>query len=134
MGESLRSVTLGLRFLGFAAVTPFMEELFVRSWLLRFLVVIDTRGDFRNVPVGTFTWLSFLVTVTWFTFTHLSWEWGVAAATGVVYNLWLYRRRQIGAVVVSHGVTNASLFLAAWLGSGWLTDADGNPVSLLFFL
>lgn len=109
-GESTRSLALVLRLVGFAAVTPFAEELLVRSFLMRFTDVYDTEGDFRDVPIGTFAWRSFWVTVVWFTFTHAQWEWPVAFAAGVAFNLWLYKRKSIPALVVTHAATNAALF------------------------
>jgi hypothetical protein len=104
------TAALALRFVGFALVTPFMEEIFVRSFLLRFVDAMDGNGDFRSVPVGRFAWRSFLGTVAWFTVTHQTWEWIVALPTGIVLNLWLYRRRHLGAVVLAHAVANAAIF------------------------
>ena len=106
-----RTLLLVLRFAGFAALTPVIEELLVRSYLIRAVDVYPSDRDFREIPAGTFAWRSFLFTVAWFTFTHASWEWPVAFVTGVLYNLWLYRRRHIGSLIVAHAVTNASLFL-----------------------
>jgi len=105
-----------LRLVGFAVVTPFIEELFVRSFLLRLVDVIDTGMDFRKVPIARFAWRSFLVTVVWFTFTHVRWEWPVAVVAGVLFNLWLYRRRHIGAVIVAHAAANGAIWLAVALG------------------
>lgn len=118
LGESLRRETLVLRLFGFALITPFVEELFVRSFLIRLVDVIDSGKDFRDVPIARFSWRSFLITCVWFTFTHLSWEWVVAAPTGVLFNLWLYRRRHIGATIVAHAAANASIWLAVVLGPG----------------
>lgn len=116
-GEQWRTAMLALRFAGFALVTPFIEELLVRSYLLRAAEVYNSGEDFRSIPVGKFAWTGFLVTLVWFTFTHVDWEWPVAAATGVIYNVWLYRRRHIGALILTHAVTNAALFAAVvWAG------------------
>ena len=119
--------TLGLRLLGFALVTPFMEELFVRSFLLRFLDVFDGDADFRSVPIGRFAWRSFLGTVAWFTVTHQTWEWIVALPTGIVLNLWLYRRRRLGSVVLAHAVANAAIF-------AWVVARAGSDPDLWIFL
>jgi len=102
--------TLALRLAGFALVTPFMEELFVRSFLLRYLDSFDGDADFRTLPIGRFAWRSFVGTVLWFTVTHDPWEWIVAAPTGIVLNLWLYRRRHLGSVVLAHAAANAAIF------------------------
>ena len=110
MGAENRGLVLGLRLLGFAGLTPFVEELFVRSFLIRLVDVIDTGKDFRNVPIARFTWRSFIVTVLWFTFTHVPWEWIVAFPAGILFNLWLYRRGHIGAPIVAHAVANASIW------------------------
>ena len=110
-GGATRPLLLVLRFLGFALMTPFIEELLVRSYLMRAIDVYPSDRDFREIPVGTFAWRSFWFTLAWFTFTHASWEWPVAFVAGVIYNLWLYRRRHIGSLIVAHAVTNASLFL-----------------------
>ena len=118
LGESLRQQTLLLRLLGFAAVTPFVEELFVRSFLIRLVDVVDRGGDFRDVPMARFSWRSFVITSVWFTFTHVRWEWIVAAPTGVLLNLWLYRRGHIGAPIVAHAAANATIWLVVVLGPG----------------
>jgi len=110
--------TLALRLAGFALVTPFMEELFVRSFLLRYLDVFDRDADFRAQPIGRFAWRSFLGTVLWFTVTHEPWEWIVAAPTGIVLNLWLYRRRRLGSVVLAHAAANAAIFTFVVIRAG----------------
>ena len=143
LGPGLRELVLGLRLVGFAAVTPFVEELFVRSFLARaselasfsgLRLVIDERRDWREIPLGVFSLWSFAVTVLYFALSHTSWEWPVAAATGVIYNLWLMRRREIGALVLTHAVTNASLFALVVLGSGHLPGPGGAPLVLWYFL
>jgi CAAX prenyl protease-like protein len=118
LGESLRQETLAMRLLGFAMVTPFMEELFVRSFLIRLVDTVDKGEDFRDLPIARFSWRSFTITCVWFTFTHVSWEWIVAAPTGILLNLWLYRRRHIGAPIVAHATANASIWLLVVLGPG----------------
>ena len=111
-GPSVRGAMLGLRLFGFAAVTPFIEELLVRSYLWRIAEVYDDPNkNATDVPIGRFVWRSFLFTLVWFTLTHAQWEWPVAAAVGVIYNLWLVRRKHIGGVILAHAVTNAALFL-----------------------
>ena len=99
-------------------VTPLVEELFVRSFLIRLVDVVDKGGDFREVPIARFSWRSFLFTSVWFTFTHVSWEWIVAAPTGILFNLWLYHRRHIGATIVAHAAANATIWLVVVLGPG----------------
>lgn len=116
-GVVWRPVLLALRFAGFVVVTPFVEELLVRSYLIRAVDVYSGNRDFREIPIGTFAWGSFFVTVAWFTLTHAQWEWPVALLAGVLYNLWLYRRKHIASLVVAHAVTNAMLFVLVVWGS-----------------
>ena len=131
MGESLRGVTLGVRLAGFAIVTPFLEELFVRSWMIRAANLVSIRRsadswkpelhvdfdrDFREYSVGQYTRWSFWITVVYFTLSHATWEWPVALATGILWNLYLYYRGHIAPLILVHAVTNLSLFLAVVLG------------------
>jgi CAAX prenyl protease-like protein len=115
LGEGREGLTLALRLAGFGLVTPFMEELFVRSFLLRFAEVI-TEGDFRALPIARFATRGFVVTVLWFTFSHQTWEWLVALPTGIALNAWLYARRHLGACVVAHAVANASIWAVVVFG------------------
>lgn len=45
-----------IRLLGAAAIVPVMEELFWRSFLLRYLI----SPEFKKVGAGTFSWFSFI--------------------------------------------------------------------------
>ncbi len=116
MGEGGRALVLGLRLAGFALVTPFVEELFVRSFLLRFAEVFERDGDFRREPIARFAWRGFLVTALWFTFSHAPWQWWVALPTGVALNAWLYQRGHLVACVVAHAVANAAIWALVVLG------------------
>ncbi len=134
MGESLRWATVGLRLLGYALVTPVIEELFIRSFLMRFADVFDKPLDFRQVQIARFTWRSFFLTVVLFTASHVGWEWPVAVAWIALTNLWFYHRRQIWAVIVVHAVANLSILLFVVFGSGRIRDAEGHALDLWFFL
>jgi hypothetical protein len=115
LGEERRTLTLALRLAGFALVTPFVEELFVRSFLLRFVETLE-RGDFRAVPIARFAWRGFVTTVLWFTLSHAQWEWWVALPAAVAFNAWLYWRGHLMACVVAHAVTNAAIWGLVVLG------------------
>jgi hypothetical protein len=142
-GTSLRPVVLGLRLAGYAAVTPFMEELFVRSFLIRAAeliqvsrrgVHVDFDGDFRKFPLARFAWKGFVGTVFFFTFTHLGWQWPAAFVTGIVWNLWLYRRGHLMPLVISHAAANLTIFLLTVFASGRLQDAQGRLLDLWYQL
>ncbi len=115
-GESQRGLVLALRLLGFACVTPFVEELFVRSFLHRFLAVWNGRGDFRRVPLARFTRVGFSGTLAYFTLSHAPWEYWVALPTGALFNAWLYQRGHIGATIVAHATANFSIWCLVVFG------------------
>jgi hypothetical protein len=134
LGEGAVPVALALRAIGYVAVTPFVEELFVRSWLIRFIDVFDRRRDFRKVPIARFTWRSFVVTVAFFVFTHQPWEWGVMLGWTLLTMAWFYHRGHLLPVVIAHAVTNGAIFAFVVLFDGKLLDASGAPIALWFFL
>ena len=100
---STRNIMVAFRLMGAAVVVPVMEELFWRSFLVRY--IIDK--DFTSVPVGLFTWPSFLITVTLFGLEHHLIAAGVMA--GIAYNALLYYTKSIAHCILSHAVTNLLL-------------------------
>ena len=106
-----RYMFIGFRIVGAVLVVPVMEELFWRAFLIRWLV----NEDFKSVPVCTFTWPSFRITVGLFGAEHN--QWLASLVCGALYNWLLYRTRSVFACVIAHAVSNAAL--AAWvLGTG----------------
>jgi CAAX prenyl protease-like protein len=133
-GSSLVWLALGIRAVGYGVATPFIEELFVRSWLVRYIDVFDRGGDFRAVPIAKYTLRSFAVVVVWFTLSHVPWEWPVAAAWVVVTQLWFYHRRQIGSLVIVHAASNLGILIFVVLCDGMVRDGNGIPIDLWFFV
>lgn len=133
-GPNREWLALSLRVFGFAVVTPFAEELFVRGWLARYADVFDRADDFRDVPIGRYSLRSFATVVIFFTLSHQPWEWPVAIAWIAGTQLWFYRRRHLLPLVLVHAVSNLSIFLFVLLANGRITDADGSPLNLWFFL
>jgi CAAX prenyl protease-like protein len=108
-GSPLYLATVGLRFLRLVVVVPLLEEIFWRGFLLRYL--IDEK--FEEVPLGKFTWLSFSVVVLAFAFSHSRPDWPAAIATGILYNVVIYRTKSLSTCVLAHATTN--LFLGIWI-------------------
>jgi CAAX prenyl protease-like protein len=102
-GRDIQIVMTFFRIAGAVLVVPLMEELFWRSFLIRY--VIDR--NFDTVPMGTFTWTSFLFTVVLFGLEHNYILAGIMA--GIFYNLLLYRTRSLAHCVLAHAVTNLAL-------------------------
>lgn len=127
LGAGRETLALAVRGVGFALVTPFVEELFVRSFLIRGAELVSWRGgrleidverDFRDLPMARYTAWSFWLTVAYFGLSHLGWELAVAFPTGAAYNLWLYRRGHLGACVLAHATTNLAIWLLVVLAAG----------------
>ena len=102
-----RNMFLTFRIVGAVIVVPVMEELFWRAFLIRWLV----KEDFKSVPLGTFTGLSFGVTVALFGAEHNEWLAGLIC--GALYNWLYYKRKDVFSCVVAHAVSNAAL--AVWV-------------------
>lgn len=104
---------IGFRLLGGAVVVPIMEELFWRSFLIRYLI----NPKFKQVSIGTFSWFSFIATVLLFGFEHHRWLVGIIA--GIAYTLLLYRTKSVFACILAHAVTNLSLGIYVLLTHKW---------------
>jgi CAAX prenyl protease-like protein len=104
---------VAVRLLGLAVLVPVMEEIFWRSFLLRYMTV----PHFLEVPIGTFSRSAFWMVVGAFALAHT--EWLAAAVTGVVYALWLARTRSLFAVIVAHAATNAALGAYVLVAQDW---------------
>ena len=92
-----------VRVLGVVALVPIMEELFWRSFLMRWL----DRHDFLAVAPAAVTWRSLALSSLVFGLEHHLWLAGIVA--GVAF-AWLYRRTgNLWIVVLAHAVTNALL-------------------------
>ncbi|MBW1861011.1 MAG: CAAX prenyl protease-related protein [Deltaproteobacteria bacterium] len=93
------------RLIGASLVVPLMEELFWRSFALRFVI----KSDFKSVPLGQFSWFSFIFVSLLFGFEHHRWLVGIIA--GMVYAGVLYRTKNLFVPVLSHAITNFLLGL-----------------------
>ena len=133
-GEAYVPLILALRLFGYALVTPIFEELFIRSFVLRIAEVWETERDFRDLPIAIYSAKSLIVTTVVFCLGHVPWEWWVCVPWVVLSTLWFYRRRNLTALMVVHGVTNGALLGLAIFGERWLRDANGDPFSFWFFV
>ncbi len=93
---------VGVRFIRLTIIVGFVEEIFWRGFLLRFLV----KDDFESVPPGTFTWLSFLVVTAGFCLEHGFADYPAAILSGALFNLVYYRTRSLGSCILAHAVAN----------------------------
>lgn len=99
---SLYAAVVAVRFLRLAVVVPFVEEIFWRGFLLRYLI----REEFETVPPGTFSRLSFCVVTIGFCLEHLPADYPAALVAGALFNLVYYRARSLGSCILAHAVAN----------------------------
>jgi CAAX protease family protein len=94
---------LAARLYGLVLMVPVMEEIFWRSFLVRFL----TQPDFRRLPVGTFSTSALWIMIAASALAHP--EWLVAVIASLVYGLWIRRTQSLFGVIVAHAATNGAL-------------------------
>lgn len=108
-----RNIIIASRLAGAAIIVPVMEELFWRSFLIRYII----EKDFTLVPIGLFTWPSFLVSVVLFGLEHHYILAGIMA--GIAYSALLYYTRSITHCILSHAATNLLLGLYVLQTGNW---------------
>ncbi len=94
---------------------PILEELFWRGWLMRWL--IDS-NDFTRIALGTYAPAAFWLVAVLFASEHGSF-WDVGLLTGIVYNWWMVRTRNLWDCILMHAVTNAALAAYVVIGGHW---------------
>ncbi len=105
--------TIIFRLLGAVIVVPVMEELFWRSFLMRYLI----RRDFYQVPLGTYTHFSFWTVVLLFALEHFRII--PAAFAGIVYGGLLCFTGNLWVPIFAHAVTNLALGLYVLYTGSW---------------
>lgn len=108
-----RALFLGLRFFGLVLVVPLIEELFWRSFLMRWII----RSDFQAVSIGKVTLLAAAVTSALFALAHP--EWLPALLTGLLWAILLRQTRSVAACVVSHLAANLALGIYVLASGNW---------------
>ena len=104
-GSGLYLATVAFRFLRLVVVVPWLEEVFWRGFLLRYLI----KEDFLAVPFGAFTPLSFGVVTLGFMFEHHPPDWPAGILTGALYNWVAIRTKSLPACILAHALTNLLL-------------------------
>ena len=104
---------VAIRFIGAALLVPLMEELFWRSFLMRWLEqpvfqgVAPQRIGVRAIVLSTFV----------FTLAHTLWL--AAAIAGLVYALLYVKTGKLWPAVIAHAVTNAALGVWVVTTANW---------------
>lgn len=104
-----------VRALGSSLVIPLVEELFFRSFFMRYLV----QNNFLSVQLGRYTAFSFWGTAVFFALMHPAWQWGAALAAGAAYGAYLVKTKNLVGCIVAHATTNAGIALYVFLTGEW---------------
>lgn len=107
--RSIYWANISFRFLRLVVVVPFVEEIFWRGFLLRYLI----SNHFARVAFGSFNWTSFLVVSLAFMSTHAFADWPAALICGALYNCVAYWTKSLASCVIAHAATN--LLLGLWI-------------------
>lgn len=111
-GSALAIFFIVVRIAGSSLVVPFLEEIFFRSFVYRYLV----GTDFLAVPLGKFLAVPFIITSLLFGFEHREWLAGILC--GFAYQGLVIWKGRIGDAVTAHGITNFLLGLwVVWRGA-----------------
>lgn len=116
-GAFLVASALIFRFLRLVIVAPFVEEIFWRGFLQRYLV--DTREDFWEIPFGTFTWISAFGSTAGVVLIHAPADWPAAAAWGVLMAILYVRTKSLTACIFTHAIANLLLGIYVLHTGNW---------------
>lgn len=103
LGREGEALFLIARFAGLVLLVPLIEELFWRSFLVRWVI----NAEFEKVSIGKVTVVSAAATSCLFALAHP--EWLAALITGYFWVGLLWWSKSISACVVSHMVANLAL-------------------------
>jgi exosortase E/protease (VPEID-CTERM system) len=119
--DALRSIPvhwaaawLIMRVIGYVIAAPLVEELAFRAYLPRRIM----SADFQTLPVGLFTWTSFLISSLLFGALHGG-LWIPGTIAGMAFALALYQRRALGDAVQAHATTNGLIAVYVFVTGQW---------------
>ncbi len=97
-------ITTIFRFLRAVVVVAFVEEIFWRGFMMRFL--LDPDGDYWKIPFGKFSWLTFAVVTAAFAFIHQPVDYAGALVYGSLTYLVAVRTKSLAACIAMHATAN----------------------------
>lgn len=103
-----------VRAIGYVIAVPLVEELAFRGFLSRRLM----QANFSTLPLGRFSWLSFVISSLLFGAMHGG-LWLAGTLAGMAFALALYRRGVLGDAVLAHATTNGLLLVYAMATGRW---------------
>jgi uncharacterized protein len=103
LGSGMKVLFIVVRMIGLVLIVPMIEELFYRSFLMRWIV----DPDYRKIPIGRVTPLGLAATTLVFASSHP--EWLPAVLTGLAWGCLVAHTKSVTACVISHAVANLAL-------------------------
>lgn len=113
LGEAGKWLFIVERFFGLVVLVPVFEELFWRSFLIRWLI----DQDFWKVPIGKVTMTAAVLSSVFFALAHP--EWLPALLTGLLWAALLWRTKSVSACVISHVAANLALGVYVIATESW---------------
>jgi len=104
---------VAIRIAGAALIVPVMEELFWRSFLMRWV----EQSDFMSLDPARIGFRAFVIPCLLFGFEHHLWLAGVIA--GAAYGLLYMRHRKLWSPILAHAITNGLLGVWVVHTGGW---------------
>ncbi|NGZ88042.1 CAAX prenyl protease-related protein [Duganella aceris] len=112
-GGRIDWILVAMRWCGAALVVPVMEELFWRSFLMRWI----SRPDFLTLRPADVKSVGFVVAVLLFGVEHTLWLAGIVA--GVVYSVLYMRTQNLWTAIIAHATTNGVLGIWVVASGQW---------------
>lgn len=114
LGPVWGPIWLVFRVVGSTVTVPIAEELAFRGFVARRLV----SEDVERVPLGTFSWPSFLGSSLAFGALHQA-DWVPGTLAGMAFALALYGRGRLADAIAAHATTNALLTISVIVTGAW---------------
>ena len=111
--EPRDTILLIVRVLSFVAITPVIEEFFVRYFLARILI----QNDWKKIQLGKFIPATFIITTLFFGFSHNRWLPGLIA--GALLNYLIMKKKNMGSVILAHSFANILLVIYIVYTKSW---------------
>jgi uncharacterized protein len=106
-GSASALLFIAMRLIGSSLVVPFVEEVFYRSFLYRFII----NTNFLKIPLGHLNWGAFFITGVIFGVSHYEWLPGILCA--LAYQGLVCRKNRLGDAITAHAITN--FLLGLWV-------------------
>jgi CAAX prenyl protease-like protein len=97
-------LTVALRFIRMVCIVPWVEELFWRGFLMRYVQAGEK--EFTAIPFGKHSLPAYAIVTLAVTFIHAKEDWLAAFAWGSLMYYLAVRTRSLGACLVMHAVGN----------------------------